>query len=319
MIFEKLVKKAFQKRLYSRQEITGDVFLYSHTDFEGLRREPFDFLSKRGHALVGDIYYYDGYTDGRIIVFDHGLGAGHRQYMREIELLCRHGFRVVTYDHTGCARSGGETTYGFAQSLSDLDDCISAIGRDERLKDNSIAVVGHSWGGYAALNISALHQGITHLVVLSGFISVRVMVEQYFSGVLSLYRKGIMRLERESNPDFVDYDARSVIAASSAKALLIYSDDDTFVSRRFHYDALASALDGKAGVTLVLKEKRGHNPNYSNDALVYKNSYLCAVKARRKMGEAAEPVDVFNSKWDFSRVTAQDPDVWELIFSHLDS
>ena len=134
--------------------------------------------------------------------------------MKEIELLCRHGYAVLSYDHTGCMESGGESPNGLAQSLCDLYDCMLSLKSDPRFEGCAFSVVGHSWGGFSTLNITALHQEISHIVVFSGFVSVEMLVSAYFSGLLKPYRKVIMELERSSNPEFIKYNAIETLSKS---------------------------------------------------------------------------------------------------------
>lgn len=83
--------------------------------------------------------------------------------MKEIERLCRAGYAVLSYDHTGCMESGGTSPKGLAQSLCDLNDCIKAIKADTRFLGIDISVVGHSWGAFSTLNITSLHPEISHI------------------------------------------------------------------------------------------------------------------------------------------------------------
>ena len=172
MVFEKQILNTYKSMMYTRCDDKQTVFYFSAKDFEGLNCEPYKFKSSLGHDLQGYIYYYDDPINDRLVVFDHGFGGGHLAYMKEIEMLCKHGYRVFAYDHTGCMESGGETPNGLAQSLCDLNDCISAIKNDERFAGLDISVMGHSWGAFSTLNISALHPDISHIVAMAGFVSV---------------------------------------------------------------------------------------------------------------------------------------------------
>ena len=176
MIFEKQIVDMYKGMMHTRCDDTETVFYFSHKDFEGLKSEPYSFKASAGHTLNGYFYSYEGYDPERIIVFDHGFGGGHRAYMREIEKLCRHGFRVFSYDHTGCMESEGETPKGLGQSLCDLNDCITALKKEPTVIGCDISVMGHSWGAYSTLNISALHPEITRIVVMCGFVSVDEMI-----------------------------------------------------------------------------------------------------------------------------------------------
>ena len=317
MIFEKQVVNAFKGAMHTRCDDTETVFYFSADDFEGLRKEPYFFTSSMGHELKGYFYSYENPIEGRLVVFDHGFGGGHRAYMKEIELLCRHGFKVFSYDHTGCMESGGATPNGMTQSLCDLNDCLNAIKADERFSSLDLSVMGHSWGGFSTLNISALHPDISHVVVLSGFVSAEELTNTFFSGIMKGYRKAILALEREANPVFVKYNAVESLKDSNAKILLVYSDNDT-LCRKKHYDILKSGLGDKKNVEFMLVEGKGHNPNYTSDAVKYLGEF---GKARAKFNKksTAEDKAKFVASFDWERMTAQDSEVWKRIFEALDA
>ena len=141
MIFEKQIVNSFKGMMHTRCDDSQTVFYYSHKDFNGLNAEPYSFTASAGHKLQGYIYSYPNCIDERIIVFDHGFGGGHRAYMKEIEMLCKHGYTVFAYDHTGCMESGGESPNGMSQSLCDLNDCISTLKKDTRFSSLDISVI----------------------------------------------------------------------------------------------------------------------------------------------------------------------------------
>ena len=272
-----------------------------------------------GHTLQGYIYQYENPAENRIVVFDHGFGGGHRAYMKEIEKLCKHGFMVFAYDHTGCMESGGKTPGGLAHALCDLNDCIAAIKADKRFEGMDISVMGHSWGAFSTLNITALHPDISHIVAMCGFVSVEEMIKTFFSGLLKGYRKAVMNLEKESNPNFVEFNAVKTLLKSQAKALLIYSEDDP-MCRRVHYDTIKSGLEGRDNVRLMLCKNKGHNPNYTEEAvkLLGEFSKARAKLARNKKATKEEKAQ-FVSSFDWDAMTVQDETVWNEIFKHLDN
>ena len=102
MIFEKQVVNMYKGMMHQRCDDTETVFYFSADDFPGLKKEPIAFNSSLGHTLQGYLYQYEGAREDRLIVFDHGFGSGHRAYMREIDMLAKHGYKVFAYDHTGC-------------------------------------------------------------------------------------------------------------------------------------------------------------------------------------------------------------------------
>ena len=134
MLFEKYIVNTFKKQMYNRCDDTGVAYYFSADNFEGLNKENFVFTARAGHNLQGYFYWYENPMENRLVIFEHGMGGGHRSYMREIETIAKKGYLVFAYDHTGCMESGGETTGGFSQSLMDLDDVLTALKRKEAYK-----------------------------------------------------------------------------------------------------------------------------------------------------------------------------------------
>lgn len=319
MIFEKQVVNAYKGMMHTRCDDTETVFYYSAADFAGLKSEAYAFQSSLGHTLQGYLYSYENPIEGRLVVFDHGFGGGHRAYMKEIEKLCAHGYRVFAYDHTGCMESGGATPNGLAQSLCDLNDCITTIKADKRFDGVDISVMGHSWGGFSTLNIASLHPEISHVVAMCGFVSVEEMMNTFFAGPLKGYRRAVLALERESNPKFSTFHAVDSLKNANAKALLIYSEDDQ-LCRRAHYDILKEGLAGQKNVKFLLVSGKGHNPNYTADAVRLLGEFSkartkFAKKKNTTKGEKAQ----FVASFDWEKITAQDEAVWCEIFAHLDA
>ena len=318
MIFEKQMVNTYKGMMYTRCDDTETVFYFSAADFLGLQAEPYTFSASAGHTLQGYLYCYDAPKEGRLIVFDHGFGGGHRAYMKEIEQLCRHGYRVFAYDHTGCMESGGASPNGLAQSLCDLNDCITALRSDNRFANCSISVMGHSWGAFSTLNITALHPEITHIVAMCGFVSVEEMIKTFFSGPLKGYRKAVMALESESNPRFSKFHAVDSLSRSCAKALLIYSADDP-LCRRNHYDLLKEGLAERENLRFILTDRKGHNPNYTEEAVKLLADFTKARgKFLKKKNLTAAEKSAFVASFDWERMTAQDAAIWNEIFAHLD-
>ena len=315
----KLMEKLYRKNLFIRNDNPNGIFYFSAADFEGLQSRGYSFASCMGHELKGQFYYYENPAADRLVVFDHGMGNGHRAYMREIERLARAGFLVFSYDHTGCMESGGENTNGFAQSLKDLNDCITALKKEPTLSARSICVVGHSWGGFSTMNIAALHPDITHVVAMSGFISVRQILDQTFAGPLKFAKKSLYELEKRSNPDFVEFDAVKTLSQTGAKVLLIASDNDAVVKKEFHYDVLHTALDGKENIHFLLTQNKGHNPSYTCDAVGYKDEFFATFQkaVKKKKLETPQQQKAFMNTYDWYRMTEQDDAVWNVILTHL--
>ena len=313
------MEKQYRSNLFIRNDNPNGVFYFTAADFPGLQTYAYDFKSQMGHDLKGWFYCYEAPIPGRLVVFDHGMGNGHWAYLREIEHLAKAGFLVYSYDHTGCMASGGESTNGFAQSLKDLDDCITALKREPALQDRTISVMGHSWGGFSTMNIAALHPEITHVVSMSGFISVKRMLEQIMPGLLKGVRKSLYQLESCSNPDYVEFDALHTLGNTTAKVLLIASADDKVVQKAHHFDVLKQELSRRENIRFLLTENKGHNPAYTCDAVRYKDDFFVQFQklVKKKKLETKAQQEAFMSTFDWVRMTQQDESVWSVIIAHL--
>ena len=315
MIFHKEIEEVYKAQLFVRCDDIGIAHYFSAGDFEGLNAERYEFTSSKGNRLVGYFYSYDNYDVNRLIVFDHGFGGGHRSYMKEIEKLCSFGYKVFAYDHTGCMESDGENTGGLSQSLCDLNDVLNTLKEDSSVYTENLYVIGHSWGGYSTLNISAIHADIKKIVVLSGFASVKRMTEQNFKGFLRFYINDIIKLEGKSNPEFIAYDAIETLRNSSVCALLIYSDNDHLVSREHHYDVLYNALKDKENIEFILEKEKGHNPNYTREAVKYLAEYSSAAYTASELSPSEK--EEFRNSYDWHRMTEQDEEIWSNIRDFL--
>ena len=320
MIFEKQIVNMYKKQMYNRCDDTGVAYYFSADDFEGLNKRGFTFASPMGHTLQGYFYWYENPIQNRLVVFEHGMGGGHRSYMREIETIAKKGYMVFAYDHTGCMESGGESTNGFAQSLNDLDCCITTLKNVAGLKGEEITVIGHSWGGFSTQNIAALHPDLKSIVGLSGFSSVRRMVDQHFGGMLKGYAKAIYALEEKSNPEYIKYDAVETLLNTQVKSLIIHSGDDPLVKQSCHFDVMQNAVEGKnANVTFWLMDGKAHSPNYTFDAVKYKDEFFATLtqKLKKKQLETPQQKAEFVAAYDWWKMTTQDMDVWQKIFDFI--
>lgn len=319
MIKNKIIS-AYKGNCFKRYDNTGDIFYFSPEDFEGLVCEPYSFTNQSGCRLQGYFYYYGEPNKSRIVIFEHGMGGGHRAYMKEIALLAERGYFVFSYDRMGCMESEGKATNGFLQSLADLDDCICALKADERYRDASFSVIGHSWGAFSTLNIAAIHSEVTHIVAMAGFVSIKQMHKQFFPGVLRIFRPTVYRVEKEANPKYIDFDARESLKKSNVKALIIHSEDDPIVSAKHHFYVMKAALGDCDNKTFLLLNGKGHSPSYTEDAVQYMNAFFATRNEKNAKGELSDEKSQreFLAKYDWHRMTAQDMTVWEKIFAFLE-
>ena len=187
------------------------------------------------------------------------------------------------------------------------------------LKDRSFSVMGHSWGGFSTMNIGALHPESTHVVSMSGFVSVEKILEQTFAGLLKPFRKAVLKVEQQVNPDYVNFNAAESLKKTPAKVLLIYSTDDSVVKKEIHCDTLMAELSGEGNVRFHLVHGKDHNPTYTTEAVKYKNAFFAQLQKLRKQKKPMVPEErkKFMDSFDWYRMTEQDEAVWSLIRKFL--
>ena len=89
--------------------------------------------------------------------------------------------------------------------------------------------------------------------------------------------------------------------------------------RRNHYDTLKSGLGDKENVEFLFVANKGHNPNYTEEAVRYLDEFGKArAKLARKKNATKEEKEKFVSSYDWKKMTEQDESVWNVIFKHLD-
>ena len=316
-MFYSLIKKFYYNTVYARNDADGTLHYFSAADFEGLKAVPYSFTSSLGHTLNGFFYSYPDPIAGRLVIFEHGMGGGHTAYMKEIEMLCQKGLMVLAYDHSGCMSSEGETTGGFARSLRDLNDCLDSLKRLRGFQNLDISVMGHSWGGFSAMNIGALHPEVRRIVALSGFTSLKDIIEQNFRGLLQGAGRRLLEEARAQDPEYARFEAFESLKKTEAKVLIIHSEDDKMVSVD-GFERLRSALDHHPNLTFLRVRHKRHNPNYTDSAVKYKSEFFSIYPKEKKRLKTDEQKASFVASFDWHRMTEQDPLVWEQIYKALE-
>ena len=139
-------------------------------NFDNLNAHPISSKSDEGQTLNGFLYSgakIDKYK--ALIVFSHGMGAGHLAYTTEINYFAQKGYLVLAYDNTGTCESEGKKLKGFDDGdalLTGVETRSSSPVRILRNNDTlqSVAVQGlypcGEGAGYAGGIISAAVDGI---------------------------------------------------------------------------------------------------------------------------------------------------------------
>ena len=86
-----------------------------------------------------------------------------------------------------------------------------------------------------------------------------------------------------------------------------------------HFNILKAELSDRENTDFLLVSDKGHNPNYTEDAVKLLGSFGAARSKLVKNKKASkEDKKNFVASFDWKAMTAQDEAVWEKIFEHLE-
>ena len=87
------------------------------------------------------------------------------------------------------------------------------------------------------------------------------------------------------------------------------------------FEKIKVALAGRENTEFLSLEGKCHNPTYTRDAVEYKDGFFRELTAKRRTGKLKtdEAKAEFVSKYDFTRMTEQDSEVWGKIFDFIES
>lgn len=307
-----LITNIYKKNFLIRYDKDEAIPYFDHTDFPGLVCEAGAFDNTDNVQIHYFTYCYPGYKTDKLILFCPGMGPGHTAYLAEIETLCKAGYRVLTLDYTGCGSSGGEKMDSVNAPTRDVIELLELIKPSEE-----IVLVGHSLGGYTALNVINLRKDIKKAVVISGFISIADEMTGFVK--LRILANRIKRFEKKINPTYGNIDNFKYIAETTDKLLWIHSTDDPMVN--YKYNAGKVEKYGNPNVSLITVNNKRHNPQYSADALRTMNAWIGGYNkliSEKQLNTLEERRAYFADK-PIARMTEQDPEIFEKIISFIEA
>lgn len=297
------------KIVFGRQDKDPDYKYFTAEDF-GLTCEEFR-VELYGTPLSSHIYSVKPVEQcERVVVFQHGFGAGSSSYMTEIAHFAKAGFAVIATDAYGCNNSAGKSVKGFYAGAEAVIATYTAVNCDERLKNKKIALVGHSWGAYSVLAACG-RISPDAVVAVSGFDApAQCLCDQIknLGGKLGklvaalshgwFWLFNFFKFGKNGNTR-----ASKFLKKSGVKALIIHGEKDGTV---IYKHSAAAKCGGQNVQTIILPDKR-HNP-YNTVAAEDKLKELIS----HKNGDGE-----FYNNFDWSAATEKDAEVMSAIDSFI--
>lgn len=257
-----LVKAIYKKLLIHRYDKDGIIPYLSEKDFPGLKKEERRFTNSRNAKLSYYFYNFSDYKKEELILFLPGIGPGHTAYMSEINALCSYGYQVLTLDYMGCDKSEGDSLVSFNEPTRDVIDLVNHLKLERK-----IIVVGHSLGGYTALNIANLYHTINKAVIISGFLSIDLQMKQFTKS--TFLAKRILSIEKKADSKYFGIDNLNYLKNTTDKLLFIHSQDDQMVS--FDNSLKIVKEINNPNIQTIIENGKKHNPNYTLESVNYMN------------------------------------------------
>ena len=291
-------------------------------NFDNLNALPINFKSDKGQVLNGFLYSsakVDSYKG--LIVFSHGMGAGHLAYTTEINYFAQKGYVVLAYDNTGTCASEGKKIKGFAQGIIDLKYALEFVKTREDLSDLPVLLVGHSWGAYSVSNVSALNPDadIKGIVAFSPFNSMNKLIRDIakqetklnlsilspFFDIINLLRFGKAGILRSCDS----------INSNSIPTLVMHGGNDMQVTIKNSPVGKKHKIQDNPNARTVLYESKYHNVYLAKDAEQYLNDTFAKIESLGK--NSPEAYEVYQNI-DYALITKEDLSVMETVSSFLE-
>ena len=311
----------------SRFEIRSDgnpeLKYFTAEDFENLSAESVEFPSDCGQILRGFIYRDKNCISPKgLIIWVHGFGAGHNAYTTEINTLAKAGYLVLGYDNTGCVLSDGNSMRGLAQGAIDVAYAVRFVANDDRLMEYKRFLVGHSWGGYSAMNIFSFDEKIDGVVAMCGFENaagvVTDMSRRYFGLFAHLIGFFIKLNLRKRFGKVADLNSSTSLRKSNVPVLLLYGEQDGVVPFSTNGKKIIERTVACKNIRSIRYPLKGHSVYLTSDAERYTKEVLAKTSLTQLQKLSAAQRKEFFASIDYDLITREDESVMRTIIEFLD-
>lgn len=201
-----------------------------------MKEFPITFKSK-GKQLVG-MFHLPNRKNPPIIVMCHGWTGGkwgnpYFLFVKAARFLCKGGFAILRFDHTGIGDSEGNfEEYNTTSSLNDIKCAIDFVKKRKDININKIGLLGHSMGGMNAIITAARNNSIKCVVSWAGVANSKMMFDYWMLEEMKrrkfLIFDGFKAYWHGSKDDF-KYDTLKFAKKLSVPILIANGDKDESV------------------------------------------------------------------------------------------
>ena len=179
--------------------------------------------------------------------------------------------------------------------------------------------MGHSLGGYTALNTINIHPFIKKAIIISGFIDVVSELKGVSHINIGFLFNDVRRYEKIVNKEYYGINNMKYLKETNDSILFIHSTDDSMVPYKYATERIYKKYKDK--FSFVIVSGKDHNPNYTLDALKYMKETFGELNSLISSGEVKTTEEKANYMKDKSllKMTEQDSEVFSKIFNFIES
>lgn len=257
-----MLKKRFDKN--------DKVKIFTYKDFTDLTAQGFNFLYKK-KRIKGYIYNKDSKSD-YVMLFFHGYGGGHENYIHEIYKLTKLGYCVISYDNLGCFNSEGKMKW-FLDSLKVANKFKKHFYNDEIFKDlnkKKLILMGHSWGGFTSvcsLNIFEKTEKVVELSAINSFNFIKFNNHNFYALGPLVYFYNLLNYGKYAN-----YSVYKTLKKTNKPVLLIHGEFDDMVKIKDSYEKYKKI--NKDNLKFILEKDKFHSPQLTVESSKKLNNFL---------------------------------------------
>ena len=319
-----LVKLILYTVFGKRCEGNPNLKYFTADDFEELESKKMEFKSNKGQILRGFIYTNKNIKEYKgIVVFVHGMGAGHLSYTTEINTLAKAGFMVISYDNTGTCTSEGKNLKGFFQSVIDLKYALRYINEDENLNKYKIVLIGHSWGAYAVCQELQYDPKVKAVVAMSGFNNSSQII---CDSIKDMTKKNFIFLKPFITIlNFITFGKASIqntvdiLKKTEIPVLILQGDSDTSVV--MSNSLVSKDLDGNDNIKTIIYKDKNHNVYQTLESEKYVTDTFSEIRNIGKKYKGKIPKEECERLYgniDYKKITEEDKEVMDTIIKFLE-
>lgn len=307
-----------------RCEGNPNLKYFTAEDFDRLDAKPIEFSSNKGQRLRGNIYTNKDINEYKgLVVFVHGMGAGHLSYTTEINTLAKSGFIVVSYDNTGTCFSEGKSLRGFFQSVIDLNYALKFIKENKDLNKYPVSLVGHSWGAYTVCQVLQFETNIKAVVAMSGPNNSSSLICELMSNETKInfnFLKPFLTLV-----NLFTFGSRGIknttdiLKDTKVPVLLLHGESDKTVSLKNSLVSNKEILENN-NIKAISYKDRYHNVYQTKESEEYLNNVfgeIADLNKKYKGKELEDKAAPIYKNIDYKKITEEDEEVMNTIIDFL--